>query len=192
MLRPIPVNLAPYNFDWAKNGAHHADRLRVLGPALVGVYHIGSTAVPGIAAKPVIDLMPLVTDLAELDQRRGCVESLGYGWHGEYGISGRRYCTLSDDHDNRIVQLHFFKSDSPHAVRHLAFRDYLRSHPEIARAYEAEKRRARELHPDDSHAYSDEKSAWIRIAETKALRWFAEIHPGLGSGSVADANISLF
>jgi GrpB-like predicted nucleotidyltransferase (UPF0157 family) len=153
--------------------ARHAESLRVLGSTLVTVHHIGSTAVPGLAAKPIIDLMPLVTDLAELDQRRGQVEALDYDWHGEFGISGRRYCTLADETGNRIVQLHIFKADSPHAKRHIAFRDYLRTRPEAARAYEAEKRRARDLHPNDSHAYGDEKAAWVQKTEAAALMWFA-------------------
>jgi GrpB-like predicted nucleotidyltransferase (UPF0157 family) len=90
------------------------------------------------------------------------------------GISGRRYCTLSDEAGTRIVQLHFFNADSPHVERHIAFRDYLRAHPDAASAYDKEKRRARDLHPNDSHAYSDEKAAWIRDTEAKALSWFAE------------------
>ena len=174
---PIPVILAAYNPDWPQLAASHAERLRVLGPVLVIVHHIGSTAVPGLAAKPIIDLMPLVTNLADLDRERGRVEALGYKWHGELGISGRRYCALSDESGIRIVQLHFFKADSPHAERHIAFRDYLRAHPESANAYERIKRRARELHPNDSHAYTDEKDAWIRMMEATALIWFAEHNP---------------
>jgi GrpB-like predicted nucleotidyltransferase (UPF0157 family) len=154
--------------------ASHAERLCVLGSTLAAVHHIGSTSVPGLAAKPVIDLMPLVTDLADLDRERRCVEALGYDWHGELGISGRRYCTLSDEAGIRIVQLHFFSADSPQVERHIAFRDYLRAHPDAAGAYEKEKRRARDLHPDDSHAYTDEKDAWVRATEVKALIWFAE------------------
>jgi GrpB-like predicted nucleotidyltransferase (UPF0157 family) len=158
-----------------------AERLRVLGPTLVIVHHIGSTAVPGLAAKPIIDLMPLVIDLAGLDMKREDVEALGYIWHGELGIPGRRYCTLSDDAGVRLAQLHFFTEDSPDAERHLAFRDYLRSHPEEATAYEKEKRRARDLHPNDSHAYTDEKAEWIHGAQVKALIWFsahqAKRHP---------------
>jgi len=155
--------------------AGHAERLRVLGSTLVAVHHIGSTSVPGLAAKPIIDLMPLVTDLADLDRDRRRVEALGYEWHGELGISGRRYCALSDAAGIRIVQLHFFFAvDSTQVERHIAFRDYLRAHPDVASAYEKEKRRARGLHPNDSHAYTDEKDAWIRDTEAKALTWFAE------------------
>jgi GrpB-like predicted nucleotidyltransferase (UPF0157 family) len=157
--------------------ARHAERLCVLGSSLVIVHHIGSTAVPGLAAKPILDLLPLVTDLADLDQQRPCIEALGYQWYGELGIPGRRYCALSDETGTRIVQLHFFQADSPQIERHLAFRDYLRAHPEAARAYETEKRRARDLHPHDSHAYTEEKSAWVRATESTALTWFAKHHP---------------
>jgi len=174
MLQPIPVILAPYNPDWPQMAAGHAERLRVLGSTLVIVHHIGSTSVPGLAAKPVIDLMPLVTALADLDRQRGHVEALDYEWHGEYGIAGRRYCTLSDEDGIRAVQLHFFEKNSPQAERHIAFRDYLRAHPDMAAAYENEKRRARDLHPNDSHAYTDEKSAWIRKTEAAALIWYAK------------------
>jgi GrpB-like predicted nucleotidyltransferase (UPF0157 family) len=124
-------------------------------------------------AKPIIDLMPLVGDLAELDRQIRRVEALGYAWHGELGIAGRRYCTLSDERGVRVVQLHFFQVDLPGVERHIAFRDYLRAHPEAAKEYESEKRRARDLHPEDSHAYTDEKAAWIRETEAKALVWFA-------------------
>jgi GrpB-like predicted nucleotidyltransferase (UPF0157 family) len=148
-----------------------AERLQALGPVLVAVRHIGSTSVPGLAAKPILDLMPLVTDLGELDQRRAVLEGLGFDWHGEYGMAGRRYCTLDDPSGVRVAQLHCFQTTSLEAVRHLAFRDYLRAHPDVAQAYAREKRRARALHPDDSHAYGDEKSAWIRRAEAEALAW---------------------
>ena len=173
MLRPFPVILAEYNPAWPLMAASHGERLRVLGAALVRVHHIGSTAVPNLAAKPIIDLMPLVTSLNDLDRQRQTVEALSYDWHGEYGISGRRYCTLNDGAGRRIVQLHFFAAGSPDAGRHLAFRDFLRAHPDAASAYEVEKRRARDLHPDDSYAYTDEKAAWIRKTEATAILWYA-------------------
>lgn len=169
-----PIVLAAYDPEWPRMAASRAESLRVLGPILVTVHHIGSTAVPGIAAKPIIDLMPVVTELTALDRERARLEALGYDWRGEYGIPGRRYCTLSDENGVRLVQLHFFTADSPQVTRHIAFRDYLRAYPDAAGAYEKEKRRARDMHPDDVHAYTDEKDAWIRQAEAKALVWFAK------------------
>ena len=174
MLPAFPVILAAYDPEWPRMAAHYAEGLRVLGTSLRGVHHIGSTSVPGLVAKPIIDLMPLVTTLADLDRLRPRVEALGYAWHGEYGVAGRRYCTLSDEDGRRLVQLHFYAAESTHAVRHIAFRDYLCTHPDVARAYEAEKRRARDLHPGDSNAYSAEKSAFVRDNEAEALIWFAE------------------
>jgi GrpB-like predicted nucleotidyltransferase (UPF0157 family) len=143
-----------------------------LGRTLLTVHHIGSTAIPGMAAKPVMDLMPIVSSLEELDLKRDLVESVGYSWHGEFGVDGRRFCALTDAQGHRTAQLHFYEAKSPHARRQLAFRDYLRAFPDCAAEYEAEKRRARELYPDDSHAYSEEKGAWIRATEAKALKWF--------------------
>jgi GrpB-like predicted nucleotidyltransferase (UPF0157 family) len=170
----MPVLLAPYNSVWAEMATDHAARLQTLGATLVAVHHIGSTSVPGLAAKPIIDLMALVINIDDLDRKRALVEELGWSWHGELGITGRRYCTLSDDKGVRIAQLHIFAADSPHVVRHLAFRDYLRANRGVAGAYEEEKRRARDLHPGDSHAYADEKSAWIRRIEADALAWFEQ------------------
>jgi GrpB-like predicted nucleotidyltransferase (UPF0157 family) len=169
---PFPVLLVPYDPEWPNLAKMLSGQLSVLGSALVLVHHIGSTSVPGLAAKPIIDLMPLVTSLSDLDRQLRRIESLGYVWHGELGIPGRRYCTLSDALGNRIAQLHFFAANSTHVVRHLAFRDYLRANPEERKAYEKEKQRARDLHPADSHAYRHEKAAWIQAAEIKALRWF--------------------
>lgn len=165
----------PYDPAWPEMAAEFVVGLQVLGSTLVTVHHIGSTSVPGLAAKPIIDLMPVVTNLNELDQKRSLVESLGYIWYGELGLSGRRYCALSDGGGNRIAQLHFFTAESPQILRHIAFRDFLRTHPEATRAYYEEKSRARDLHPNDSHAYADEKAAWIERTEAEALAWFGNL-----------------
>ena len=171
MLRPFPVQLVDYDPDWPRQAAERVARLRVLEPVLVAVHHIGSTAVPGLIAKPIIDLMPVVSDLAALDLERGAVEALGYQWHGEVGIPGRRYC-VAQVGNRRVAQLHCFAIGDPGVTRHLAFRDYLRAHPGAARAYAAEKRRARDMHPGDSHAYGGEKQGWIERVEAEALAWY--------------------
>src|ERR1700722_3672519 len=99
---PIPVFLTPYDPVWPEMAAEHIARLQALRSTLIAVHHIGSTSVPGLAAKPIIDLMPIVIDLDELDRKRSLVEKLGYSWYGELGIIGRRYCALSDDDGNRV------------------------------------------------------------------------------------------
>lgn len=173
---PIPhaVSIKPYDPTWPRRAAEESTRLAgVLGPILHKVEHIGSTSVPGLAAKPIIDLMPLVMDLGLLDRARTQVESLGYRWHGEYGIEGRRFCTVSNDSGERLLNVHCFVSNSSQVARHLAFRDYLRAHPDVALDYEKVKRQAAELHPHDVNAYNDEKSQWVLRVEAEAIQWHA-------------------
>jgi GrpB-like predicted nucleotidyltransferase (UPF0157 family) len=168
---PVPVELVPHDPAWADHARQEAARLTAaIGGVIVMVHHIGSTAIPGIRAKPILDLIPVVRSLDEFENSRSVVEGLGYAWWGEFGLPGRRYCTFDDPHTaRRTVQLHCYERGSSEIVRHLAFRDYLRSNPDLARAYDALKDRCRDLHPLDSHAYSDCKNAWIRRIEAQAL-----------------------
>jgi GrpB-like predicted nucleotidyltransferase (UPF0157 family) len=170
------VIIATYDSEWPKRAAVEAARLaEALGGNLIKVEHIGSTSVPGLAAKPIIDLMPLVRSMEELDHDRVRVEALGFAWRGEFGIEGRRFCTLTDSEGVRLVNLHCFQSDSPEIERHLVFRDYLCVHLAVAREYEIEKRRAAALHPNDSRAYNDEKCEWVARAEAEAMKWHARM-----------------
>lgn len=178
-LRPFPVVLAPHDPAWSARARFEAERLAVaLGPCLIAVHHIGSTAITGIDAKPIVDLLPVVRCLVEFDRATPALASLGYRVWGEYGIAGRRYCTIDGSNDGlREVQAHVFAEESAHIARHLAFRDYMVAHPDQARAYHAEKHRCLALFPFDSHAYSDAKSAWVRAAERRAVAWSAQSNP---------------
>lgn len=168
---PIKVELLPHNPRWAEQARAEGETLAsALGSILLAVHHVGSTAIPGISAKPILDLIPVVTHLPALDGYKGAIEALGYEWWGEFGLSGRRYCTKNDPATGRrLVQLHCYQDGSPDIARHLAFRDYLRERPDVARAYAQEKARCQSLHAHDSHAYGDCKSAWIRKTEVEAL-----------------------
>lgn len=178
-MQPASVRLVPHDPLWSEQARAEARALvAALGPNLLTVHHIGSTAIPGMVAKPVLDLMPVVASLAAFDRQRSAMQSLGYQWRGEAGLAGRRYCTRSDPATgHRLIQAHAYEAGAFEIGRHLAFRDYLREHPDIANAYRVEKTRCRDLCPDDKSAYSDCKSDWIRRIEAEALIW-AKHRPG--------------
>jgi GrpB-like predicted nucleotidyltransferase (UPF0157 family) len=170
---PLEVELHPHSPHWVQDAASESAGLKdALGSVLVTVHHIGSTAIPGIKAKPIIDLMPLVTDLAALDAKQEAVRALGYKWYGEFGIPRRRYCLLVDPATGkRKFQIHCFADRDPEIARHIAFRDYLRAHRALASEYEAEKIRAAAVVSSDVNAYNAEKNDWIKRVEKDALAW---------------------
>lgn len=174
MPAPIKVELVPYSADWQELAQMESLRLsQALKDNLIVVHHIGSTAIPRIHAKPIVDLMPVLRSVRELDQQESVFLQLGYRHWGEYGIPGRRYYTFDEPSTGRRrFQLHCFGLGNGQIKRHLAFRDYLRANLARAMEYDEEKRRCRELHPDNSHAYSAAKAAWITAELPAALAHF--------------------
>ncbi|HEY2660606.1 MAG TPA: GrpB family protein [Caulobacteraceae bacterium] len=172
----IAVELLAHDPAWAQLADHEARRsAALLGDNLLVTHHIGSTAISSIRAKPIIDLIPVVRDLSALDAQEMEVRALGYDWRGEFGLPGRRFCVLNDPASGRrLVHVHAYQDGSTEIGRHLAFRDYLRAHPEEAAAYEAEKLRAATTHPHDMLAYNGAKSDWIVACQTRALAWWPE------------------
>ena len=107
----------------------------VLGNTAIAIHHIGSTAVAGLPAKPIIDMLFEVAVLQQLDGFNNTMVGIGYEPMGEFGIPGRRYFRKGGD--NRIHQIHAFASGDFNLTRHLAFRDYLRTNPAAAAEYAA-------------------------------------------------------
>ena len=161
--------------EWSKRAEAEMARWRgAIGTDLVAIHHIGSTSVPGLAAKPVIDLLPVLVDSSALDAARNRATELGYEWLGPFGLPGRRYCRRDDPATGRrAFQAHAYADGSPEIIRHLAFRDWLRAAPENAQGYEQEKKRCARLFPEGGKGYQDCKSAWIDTAEAQALEEFA-------------------
>ncbi len=169
---PRPVALAPHDPQWAVRAAALIADLRAAAPdAFRTLHHIGSTAVPGLAAKPVIDLLGEADSLAAIEAARAALESLGWRWRGENGVAGRRYFTMDDAETGaRGVHLHVHAAGDPMIDWHLAFRDRLRAESETAEAYGREKARCAARHPGDSGAYAACKKAWTdRVAAEAVL-----------------------
>ncbi|MBM7599586.1 GrpB-like predicted nucleotidyltransferase (UPF0157 family) [Virgibacillus halotolerans] len=168
----MKVRVMNYDAQWSKNFRAEAKKIRdILGDELVDIHHFGSTAVPGIRAKPIIDIMPLVKEIKRVDSFNDQMIALGYEPLGEYGIKGRRYFRKGED--NRTHQMHMFQFDNAQEIdRHLAVRDYLRKHPEAARAYGDLKAKLALRHPEDIEAYMNGKDAFVKELEKKALDWY--------------------
>lgn len=171
------VCVAPPDPAWPSAFQAEAARLRdACGDLDAELHHIGSTAIRGIHAKPVIDILLLVKDIAALDPRTQPVQSLGYEALGEFGIPGRRYFRRDSAHGIRTHQIHAFERGSPGALRHLAFRDYMNAHPDAAQAYSALKQRLARQFPHDMQAYMDGKDSFIKHHEALAIAWRKDSH----------------
>ena len=165
------VEVVPYNPSWPTQFEAEAQALRtLLGGGIENIHHIGSTSVPGLAAKPIIDIILEVNEISTLDAMKMKFENLGYEVMGEYGIPRRRYFRKGGA--RRTHHIHAFASGDNHVARHLAFRDYLRAHPTVAKEYAEVKQLAAERSNNDIEDYCDAKDPFVKEHEAKALQWY--------------------
>ena len=161
------VEVVPYNENWPKEFEKEKLALyEMLGSVVTKIHHIGSTSVPGLSAKPIIDILMEVESLDVLDSNSDRFESMGYEVKGEFGISGRRYYRKGGQ--KRTHQIHAFKKNDAHVFRHLAFRDYIKSHPAIMKEYEALKIKLASVCENDIERYCAGKDEFIKFHEAKA------------------------
>ncbi|WP_181347988.1 GrpB family protein [Thalassobacillus sp. CUG 92003] len=164
------VDVRSHDSNWKIMFNEEAQRLReVVGDEIIAIHHIGSTAVDGLKAKPVIDLMPEVQCIDAIDDYNEAMRELGYEPMGENGLSGRRF--FKKGGDQRSHHLHMYETGHPDVHRHLAFRDYLRIHLKEARRYGDLKAALAQRHPYDMEAYITGKEALVLEIERKALAW---------------------
>ncbi|HVF47358.1 MAG TPA: GrpB family protein [Pyrinomonadaceae bacterium] len=173
------VEVVPYDPAWRT--AFKAEARVVadaMGENLMAIHHIGSTSIPGIYAKPVIDILVEVSNINYVDNAGAAMELLGYEVMGEFGIEGRRYFRKDRSAGMRTHQIHTFQTGSPHIQRHLAFRDYLIAHPTDALAYSDLKRRLVRENGGDTELYMDGKDDFIRETDRKASAWLSRQRGG--------------
>jgi GrpB-like predicted nucleotidyltransferase (UPF0157 family) len=166
------IVVVPYNPAWPAMFQQEADKLSaVFGQACLAIHHIGSTAIPGMRAKPIIDIMPVVPNLEQLETLTPAMIQLGYEPKGENGIPGRRYFVKGAD-DHRTHHVHTYEPDNPEVIRHLSFRDYLIAHPEAAEQYASLKETLAQEYSHDIFGYMAGKDDFIKETLQKALKWY--------------------
>lgn len=166
-----PILLVPYDSQWPEKFESEVARLRdAAGNSFTRIEHIGSTAVPGLLAKPVIDIMATVKNLQEDAAFIEPLARRGWAYISKYEVEmpERRFFRKSVL-GKRSHHLHVVEKDSEFWTRHLAFRDYLRTHHESVIEYARLKKELAEKFKDDAEAYTEAKSGFIRDIEAKAL-----------------------
>jgi GrpB-like predicted nucleotidyltransferase (UPF0157 family) len=154
------VTLAPHMDRWKEDFDKEASKIKkTLDSKLLEIHHIGSTAVPGIFAKPIIDILPVVRSLTDVDLLKEVFVDQGYIFRGEFGIAGRRYLVvLAPNGVDHLVHIHIFQDGDPEIVRHLFFRDFLISNPYVAKEYEKLKLSLKDKYEFDRSKYQSRKS----------------------------------
>lgn len=165
------IEVVDYDPQWSREFKKESKKIKsILGKNCIGIYHIGSTAVKGLKAKPIIDMMPVVKDISLVDEHNKELEELGYECMGEYGIPGRRFFMKGGD--NRTHHLHVFeKTNQTEIERHLAVCGYLSSHSDVAKEYSELKATLAGKFTYDNDGYCNGKDAFVKNLEKKALNW---------------------
>ncbi len=166
------VEVIPHNPTWRITFIEDSKQIALaMGENVVTIHHIGSTAIPSIYAKPIIDFLIEVKDIAKVDDQNLAMAVLGYEAMGEFGIRDRRFFLKNSAAGKRTHHLHTFEAKSPEIKRHLAFRDYIIAHPEVAQKYSELKRELAKKYPEDIQGYMKGKNGFIREVEKTALEW---------------------
>jgi GrpB-like predicted nucleotidyltransferase (UPF0157 family) len=194
----MKIKLEPYNPEWPET--FHAiqkdlgNHLAFLDPM---IEHVGSTSIPGMTAKPIIDILVGVHDEADLDKTVEPLIDKGYIFYEKYNsvMPYRRYFVklrsrpenitvpkvyytgekpFDEIDDYKQAHIHVLAAGTYHWKRHVAFRDYLRRHPDLARAYEELKIRLSALEWQSGNHYNSGKEDFILETQEKALEWYSE------------------
>lgn len=155
-----PVIVVPYDPQWAADFQHERAAISAaLADLDVQIEHVGSTSVPDLDAKPIVDIQLVTRTVEDAIRAISPLVRLGYECRGEMGIPGRIYFRKGTP---RNRQIHLFTTpENPEVERHLIFRDYLRAHPETARDYAQLKYALAERFRNDRAAYTDAKTDFV-------------------------------
>lgn len=199
-LHVMKIVIEPYTGAWTERFRQEETRitaaLAALGPA---VEHIGSTSVPGLGAKPIVDILVGVQNEQQLDETIAPMLAAGYTYFKKYEPAmpyrrfyvhlqaqpGKQLPAVVDIPDSSpvgngciaLTHIHTVVKDTYHWQRHIAFRDYLRTHAAAREAYYRLKQELSLREFSDALAYNDAKNAFVKQTEQEALTWWLKANP---------------
>ena len=156
------VVVLPYDEQWKQDFIMIKDEIAAaLGQLAIGIEHVGSTSVEGLSAKPIIDIDVVIWDYTVFEEVVSALGAIGYRHEGDLGIAGREAFKYDGKDHLRKHHLYVCPKDSPELKRHIAFRDYLRAHPDAVQEYSRIKEEGAKLYPYDIDRYIEHKSPFI-------------------------------
>lgn len=156
------IVVVPYDERWVRDFEAIASEIRdALGELAIDIVHVGSTSVPGLSAKPIIDIDVVIRDYASLHAVVSALKAVGYYHEGDLGIVGREAFGYEGKSHLRKHHLYVCPQASAELNRHIAFRDYLRAHPDAVNAYSLIKAEGAARYPHDIQGYIAHKSPFI-------------------------------
>ncbi len=165
------IHVVQYDSRWPRMFKQESKTIsKSLDGEAVQIYHIGSTAIPGINAKPIIDILVVVRDISNSAQLEQAMTNLGYTAKGEAGIPGRLFF-IKGTEESRSHHVHMFQDGHPEIQRHLDFVAYLATHPEDAQRYSDMKEGLALRFPTDIDSYTEGKTELIRELDERARSW---------------------
>lgn len=153
------VEVVPYNAAWPEIFKEEAARVKqALGSNCIDVLHVGSTSIPGISAKPIIDMLPVVQDILAVTPES--LQEIGYRWRGDMGMMFRRFCQKYES--DKSFHLHIWETGHSEIDKHRLFREYLIQNPAAFKGYEDLKLALAHAHKDDRMTYTLSKDDFIK------------------------------
>jgi GrpB-like predicted nucleotidyltransferase (UPF0157 family) len=165
------VEVIKYNKKWINSFKTEKIVLnKIFQDNIINIHHIGSTSIPGLSAKPIIDILIEVKDILEVGSKNNEMIKQGYKPYGEYGIKNRRF--FSKDRNKKAYHVHIFQEKDNNIIRHLAFRDYLKHNNFRLKEYEKLKINLAKKYSNDIDSYCKGKDSLIKEIEKEALNWY--------------------
>lgn len=172
-LKRTDVELSDYTTRWHDDFIEQREVLNnIFGDDAISIEHVGSTAIPGLKAKPIIDIQVSVADLEVALKHKEELENVGYEFRGNAGVEGR-YFFAKGDPENRTHYLHVEPYHSSNWETHIYFRDYLLEHPEAVTEYQELKEDLAKKFPEDRKSYTAGKNEFITNILEKARKEYS-------------------